>query len=262
MMRRLSRIAVEFWLPVVIVVAWWHFSEHSTSVYFPPLSKILDVFRQTWLFARVRPDLVPSLIRFVEGLTIAVVAGILCGLALGMWTTGRRAVMPMIDFARAIPATALVSVWIILLGFENVMKVTAIAYISFFPILLNTIDGVRSVDPNQLDMARAYKVPRHQRIIRIILPAASPQIFSGLRIGLAVALLMMAFSEMVAGTNGIGFFIFQAQELFRIPEMWTGIILLGLIGYAVNLIFLAVERRVLWWHRGWRMSGREAGAGT
>ena len=256
--RRLGGVLLELWLPVGIVVAWWYLSEDSRSVYFPPLRKIVHVFRETWLFAHVRPDLVPSLIRFVEGLAIAIAAGIAVGLALGMWAIGRRALMPALDFLRSIPGTALVSVWIVLLGFGNVMKVAAIAYISFFPILLNTIDGVRGVDPNQLEMARAYKVSRRDRIVRIVLPAASPQIFAGLRIGLAVALLLMAFSEMVAGTNGVGFFIFQAQETFRIPEMWTGIILLGLLGYVVNALFVLVERRVLRWHRGWRATARDA----
>jgi sulfonate transport system permease protein len=258
-MRRLQGLALEMWLPVVVVVAWWFLSEDSTSVYFPPLRRILDVFNDTWIFEQVHPVLLPSLGRFAAGLAIAIVLGIACGVALGLWVTGRRAVMPLIDFMRSIPATALVSVWIILLGFGNVMKVTAIVFISFFPILLNTIDGVRGVDPNQLEMARAYKISRRDQVLKIVLPAASPQIFVGLRIGLAVALLMMAFSEMVAGTSGVGFFIFQAQELFRIPDMWTGILLLGLLGYAVNVLFLMVERRVLRWHRGWRASARDAG---
>jgi sulfonate transport system permease protein len=259
-MRRLQGLALEMWLPAVVVVTWWFLSEDSTSVYFPPLRRILDVFNDTWIFEQVHPVLLPSLGRFAAGLVIAIALGISCGVALGLWVTGRRAVMPLIDFMRSIPATALVSVWIILLGFGNVMKVTAIVFISFFPILLNTIDGVRGVDPNQLEMARAYKISRRDQVLKIVLPAASPQIFVGLRIGLAVALLMMAFSEMVAGTSGVGFFIFQAQELFRIPEMWTGILLLGLLGYAVNVVFLMVERRVLRWHRGWRASARDAGA--
>jgi ABC-type nitrate/sulfonate/bicarbonate transport system permease component len=107
-------------------------------------------------------------------------------------------------------------------------------------------------------MARAYKVRRRDEILRIVLPAASPQIFTGLRIGLAVALLMMAFSEMFAGTNGVGFFIYFAQQTFRIPDMWTGIVLLGILGYIVNLCFVMIEARVLRWHRGWRATAREA----
>jgi sulfonate transport system permease protein len=200
---------------------------------------------------------VPSLLRFVVGFALAIVGGVSIGLLLGLWAPTRRALMPTVDFVRSIPVTALVSSFIVLLGFGNNMKVAFIAFASFFPILLNTIDGVRGIEPVQRDMARAYKVRATDRIFRIVLPAASPQIFAGLRISLAVALLVMAFSEMVAGTNGIGFFILFSQDTYRIKEMWSGIILLGLIGYAVNYCFVIVERRVLGWHRGWRASTLE-----
>jgi sulfonate transport system permease protein len=259
MTRRLGNLALETWLPVALVVSWWVTSADSTSIFFPPLSEIVQVFRDTWLFERVGVDLVPSLLRFLQGLVIGSLLGIGLGLVLGMWTLGRRSLMPSIDFARSIPGTALVSVWIVLFGFDNLMKVVAISFITLFPVLLNTIDGVRGVDPSQLDMAKAYRIGRRHQIVRIILPAASPQIFTGLRIGLAVALLMMAFSEMFAGTDGIGFFIYFAQQTFRIPDMWTGIVLLGILGYLVNLVFVLIERRVLRWHRGWRATAREAG---
>jgi len=148
-------------------------------------------------------------------------------------------------------------VMILLIGFGDGMKVAAIALASTFPILLNTIDGVRGVEPQQLDMARVYKLGYWHRITRIVLPAASPQIFAGMRVALAVALLVMAFSEMFAGTNGLGFFIVFAQETYRIPDMWAGIVMLGIVGYAVNLCFLAFERRILRWHRGWRATAQD-----
>ena len=84
----------------------------------------------------------------------------------------------------------------------------------------------------------------------IVLPGASPQIAAGMRTSLSLALIMMVISEMVASTNGIGFFVLQAQRSFAIPEMWSGILLLGILGYVLNLIFILVERRVLAWHRG------------
>ena len=259
MRRRISTIILEAWLPITLVLGWWFISEDSTNPFFPPLRKILTVFRETWLFDRVGTDLVPSLTRFLEGFAVAVVLGVSIGLLLGLTPVVRRALTPTLDFLRSIPAVALVSVFIVLLGFGNLAKVTAIAFAAFFPILLNTIDGVRSVDPIQLDLARAYKVSFRHKVLKIILPAASPQIFAGLRISLAVALLVMAFSEMFAGTNGVGFFILFAQDTYRIPEMWSGIILLGGIGYLVNLVFLLFERRIMRWHRGWRATAREAG---
>ncbi len=259
MNRKLYNLLLEVWLPVVLVALWWYLSENSSSPFFPPLREILQVFNDTWIFERFGTDVVPSLKRFLEGFAIAVILGVSIGVLLGMTPLARKATAPTIDFLRSIPAVALVSVFIVMLGFGDLAKVTAIAFAAFFPILLNTIDGVRGVDPVQLDLARAYKIRSHQRIVKIILPAASPQIFAGLRISLAVALLVMAFSEMFAGTNGVGFFILFAQDTFRITEMWSGILLLGILGYLVNLVFVLVERRVMGWHRGWRATAREAG---
>jgi ABC-type nitrate/sulfonate/bicarbonate transport system permease component len=124
---------------------------------------------------------------------------------------------------------------------------------------LNTIDGVRGVEPLQLEMAKAFKLRRRDEIRLIILPAASPQIFVGLRISLAVALAVMAFAEMFAGTDGLGFFIIFAQATYRIAEMYSGVFVLGLLGYGVNLLFLLVERRILAWHRGWRATAQMTG---
>jgi ABC-type nitrate/sulfonate/bicarbonate transport system permease component len=259
MYRRLSVVLLEVWLPIALIACWWYFTEDSTSFWFPPLRKIMMAFQQVWLFDQFSSDFIPSLIRFVEGLIISSALGIAVGLVLGLWTSGRRALMPTIDFARSIPATALVSTWIVLLGFGSLMKVTAIVWIAFFPVLLNTIDGVRAVEPLQLEMARAFKISRRDQIRRIVLPAASPQIFTGLRISVAVALLMMAFGEMFAGTNGVGYVIYFDQQTFRITEMWAAIILLGLMAYAANLGFVAFERRALRWHRGWRATTRGSG---
>jgi sulfonate transport system permease protein len=257
--RRFLLLLLEIWLPIAGIAAWWHFSAHSKSFFFPPLSKIVDAFREQWLFAHFHSDLLPSLARFTAGLAIAAVLGVALGLVLGLYAPARRALTPVVDFLRSIPAPALISVMILLVGFGNGMKVSAIAFSSLFPILLNTIDGVRGVEPLQLDVAHVYGLTRRQRITRIVLPAALPQIFAGLRVSLAVALLVMTFSEMFAGTNGLGFFITFAQETYRIPDMWAGIVMLGLVGYAVNLVFLAVEHRALGWHRGWRRSTREEG---
>lgn len=134
------------------------------------------------------------------------------------------------------------------------MKVALIAFVCVWPVLLNTLDGVRGVEPTLRDTARVYGIPPRDRIRHVLLPAASPQIFAGMRTSLSLALILMVISEMVASTNGIGYFVLQSQRTFAIPEMWSGIVLLGLLGYALNAVFVAIERRVLRWHRGARES--------
>jgi sulfonate transport system permease protein len=257
--RRFGLLAVEVLTPVALFTAWWFLSVNSTNPFLPPLQRMVEVFRITWTAERFAQDVVPSLVRFGAGFLIATVTGIVVGLLLGLWPLGRRATAPTVDFLRSIPAPALISVMIILFGFGNGMKITAIAFAAFFPILLNTIDGVRGVEPLQLEMSRAYRLKRSQEIFQIVLPAASPQIFAGLRVSLAVALAVMAFAEMFAGTDGLGFFIIFAQATYRVAEMYSGVFVLGLLGYAVNLIFLFVERRILAWHRGWRATALKTG---
>jgi ABC-type nitrate/sulfonate/bicarbonate transport system permease component len=261
MSKRTSLLAVEILSPVVLFAAWWYLSLDSTSPFLPPLKHLVEVFKETWTLERIQHDVVPSMMNFGIGFILAGIIGTALGLVLGLNRPARRATAPTIDFLRSIPAPAIISVMIILLGFGVTMKITAITFASTFPVLLNTIDGVRGVDQQQLEMARAYRLRRRDEVFKIILPAATPQIFVGLRTSLAVALAVMAFSEMFAGTDGLGFFIIFAQATYRTSEMYAGVFMLGLLGYAVNLLFLATERRILRWHRGWRASELEAQGG-
>jgi ABC-type nitrate/sulfonate/bicarbonate transport system permease component len=254
--RRTFLLSLEIAAPVAAIVAWWLLSAKSTSFYFPPLSKILDSFQATWLFSRVDSDVVPSLIRLALGYAISVLVAVPVGIALGLSPTARRATTPIVEFLRAIPAPALIPFGIVVLGVGNTMKVFIIVAVCVWPILLNTIDGVRAVDPQLIDTARAYRTPARDRLRHVVLPAALPQIFAGMRTSLSLAVILMVISEMVASTNGIGYFVLQSQRTFAIPEMWSGIILLGLLGFALNVLFGVVEARVLRWHRGARSAAR------
>jgi len=250
--RRLRTILLEIWLPILGIALWWFWSDGSTSPFFPPLRRIVEAFRDNWLFARVDTDLVPSLTRFVEGFLIATVVGVLLGLVLGLWPLARRALAPTIDFLRSIPAPALISVMILLIGFGDGMKVAAIALASTFPILLNTIDGVRGIDPTLVETARSYGVKQFGLIRRIVLPAASPQIAAGMRNSLSLAVIIMVLSEYFSSTSGVGYVLLISKNTFQLAPMWAAILLIGLLGYILNLIFILAERRVLAWHRGWR----------
>lgn len=259
---RLGLIALEVWVPAALVVAWWLSSANSTSVYFPPLRNILQSFRNAWLFSQFGSEVVPSLVRFALGTLIAVVAGVLVGTTIGLMPTVHRALNPFIDFFRSLPMPALLPMAIVFLGIGNSMKISIIAFGAVWPVLLNAIDGARGVDQLQLDMSQVYGLSRKQRVFKVILPSASPQIFVGVRLALAIGLILMVVSEMVASTNGLGYYVLQNQQTFSIPQMWSGIILLGLIGYVINFLFLLCERRVLAWHAGWRATAQGKGMST
>ncbi len=252
--RRLAAPALEVTVPIALLALWAVWSASTDTFYFPPLTEILATFEETWLFERVGSDVLPSLRRLGLGYAIAVVVAVAIGLPLGLSPMLRRATSPLVEFLRAVPPPALLPFAIVVLGVGDSGKVFLIAFVCIWPVLLNTIDGVTGIDPTLNDTARVYGVGGRQRLLQIVLPAASPQIFAGMRTSLSLALILMVISEMVASTNGIGFFVLQSQRSFAIPEMWSGILLLGLLGYLLNVIFLLVERRVLAWHRGARAS--------
>jgi len=143
-----------------------------------------------------------------------------------------------------------VPIAILFLGIGDEMKTFVIAWACFFPILVNTMHGVGSVDRVIVDTARTFGYRTSGIISKIILPAALPSIAAGMRISLAIGLILTVIAEMVAGNNGIGFYILDMERAFRIPEMWAGIFTLAVIGYLLNRIFVSVEERALAWYYG------------
>jgi ABC-type nitrate/sulfonate/bicarbonate transport system permease component len=252
MSRRVLLIGVEIVVPLLVLAILWFWSAGSDVFYFPPLKDVLTTFKDTWLFDRVGSDVVPSLVRLFIGYFIAVAVGVGGGIALGLSPVLRRTTAPIVEFLRAVPAPALLPFALLVLGVGNDSKIFVIAFVCLWPILLNAVDGVAGVDPTLVDTGRVYRIPARDRLRHVVLPAAAPQIFAGMRTSLSLALILMVISEMVASSNGIGYFVLQSQRSFAIPEMWSGIILLGILGYAFNAVFLLLERRALAWHRGAR----------
>jgi sulfonate transport system permease protein len=253
---RLLMARAEVAVPVIAIVLWWVLSATSTSLYFPPLSKIMTSFRNIWLFSHVGSDVVPSLENLAAGFAIATVAGIVFGVALGLLPILSDALAPAVEFLRAVPGVALLPAALLLLGIGPGMKISLIAYGTVWPILLNTIDGVRGIDPVVVDVASSYRMRRRDRLVRIILPAASPQIVAGMRTALSIGITVIIFSEMIGSTNGIGFQILSAERNFAVSDMWAGIVLLGILGYLLNLAFRGFESYLLRWHRGMRQLAR------
>ncbi|MDN3355195.1 ABC transporter permease subunit, partial [Actinomadura sp. DC4] len=180
-------------------------------------------------------------------------AGVGAGLALGRSERVFAYLDPAFQFARAIPPPTLVPVFIVLFKLGTQMQLASIVFSAIWPILLNAVDGARSVDPLQMETARVYKLTAADRVRKIIFPSALPKIFAGVRLSLSLSLILMVFSELLPGTaNGIGFELTDAQSRSDLPTMWATIVLLGVLGYVLNVLLLAVEGRVLAWHRGAR----------
>jgi ABC-type nitrate/sulfonate/bicarbonate transport system permease component len=252
---RLLKIAAEIAVPLAMLLAWQLWAASAHSIKFPRLSTILVDFQKLWLFSQFGTNVVPSLERIGAGFAIGVAIGVALGVPLGLSPLLRTLAMPHIEYWRAMPPPALLPISVVLLrSIGNSQKVAFIAFFCLFPVLLNTVDAVRSIDPTLVDTARAFRVPWRERIRKVVLPAALPQIMAGMRNSLALAVIMMVLSEYFAATNGVGYVLLISKNTFQLGPMWAAIVLIGLLGYFLNVLFLLVERRVLAWHRGWRAS--------
>jgi ABC-type nitrate/sulfonate/bicarbonate transport system permease component len=190
-----------------------------------------------------------SLWRGAVGYALAAVAAVTLGVLMGYWRHVYEAGEIVVEFVRAVPAPAIVPVAIVLLGIGDGMKVFVIFLACSFPILINTIDGVRSVDPVLIRTARTFGRSGPTILVRVVLPAASPFVMTGLRIALAIGLILVVISEMVGATAGIGYYILESQRTFRVPRMYAGMLVLALLGFALNRCFLFVDAHLMAWHR-------------
>jgi ABC-type nitrate/sulfonate/bicarbonate transport system permease component len=254
---RALRIGAEIAVPVVILALWQLWTAHANDPKFPRLSTILHEFQHLWLFSEFGTHVVPSLERVGMGFGIAVVLGIGLGIPIGLSRWARLSVMPYIEYWRAMPPPALIPISIVLLhSIGNKQKVSFIAFFCLFPILLNTIDGVRGVEPTLMETARSYGIPWRETVRRIVLPASLPQIFAGMRTSLSLAVIIMVLTEYFSSTSGIGYVLLISKNTLEFTSMWAAILLIGLLGYLLNVAFGLFERRALAWHRGWRATAR------
>ena len=218
----------------------------------PALSSILLAFWELLRNGTFLTVFLPSMERLFAGYVIACVTAILLGIAMGSNRFMFRLLEPLVEFLRPIPSPAYVPMAILFLGIGNEMKVFMIAFTSFFPILLNTITGVVNVDRVLINTARTFGLSRMQLITKVVIPSASVYIMTGMRISLAIALVLTVLAEMVTGNDGIGFFVLNAQRSFHIAEMYAGVLALAIVGYALNRFFTLIEHIVLSWNVGLR----------
>lgn len=252
------RLGLALALPLVLVAAWWLATRQSTDFYWPPLQEVLSRFPKVWFHGRLGADVLPSLVRLVLGYGLAVVVGVVLGVVIALHRRVGLAVEPVLAFARAVPPPVLIPILSLFFGIGDLMKVAVIAFGCVWPVMLNTIAGVRSIDEVQLDTFSAYRIGGRGRLLGLVLPSASPRIFAGARQALSIGVILMVISEMFSASNGIGFAILQFQRGFAVPEMWTGILLLGVVGVALALVFRVVEARILNWYEGMKQAERGA----
>jgi ABC-type nitrate/sulfonate/bicarbonate transport system permease component len=193
-------------------------------------------------------NILPSLGRVLAGLAIATAVALPLGIALGRSPVATSYLNPLLQFARALPVVTMAPVFIVLFKIGTDMEIATIAFGTIWPILLNTIDGAATVDPQHLETGRAFRLSAWQRLAWVIVPAALPKAFAGFRLSLSLALILMVFAELVGSSNGIGYEMSNASNSFDMTFLWSTIVLLGILGYLLNALLGGAERLVLSWH--------------
>jgi len=214
---------------------------------FPPLDKIIAATWTGIIGGALLDDIVISLQRAGLAFAAAVALGIPLGLLMGQSRAVERALDPILQFFRQTSALALYPVFILLLGLGEASKVFVIFWATLFPILLATIGGVKEVDHKLIEMATTFGASCTTVFRRVILPAAVPSIFVGLRLSATTALLLLIAAEMIGANKGLGFQVMNAQYNFQIPQMFAAILLLALLGLTANLVLVSLQRRLCRW---------------
>ncbi|RXZ83168.1 ABC transporter permease [Paenibacillaceae bacterium] len=191
-----------------------------------------------------------SLRRSLSGLLLAIVSGTLLGLLLGWFKRLETILDPLLQLARQVSAFALFPVFILFLGIGESSKTAIIFWASFWPVLLNTVSGVKHVEKLLIDSAKSMGGSQLFLFFRVILPAAAPSIFTGIRLGGAYCITALVAAEMIGSSAGLGFYILNSQEIFQIPAMYAGIILLAILGLLLNYVLALIESRFTRWRKG------------
>jgi sulfonate transport system permease protein len=232
-----------------LVLAWQLLAELQllSPIFFPSPARAIVV-----LVARVRDGSIwlpveATGLRMLLGWAAASLLGVIIGAAIGSSRLARDLLEPMLEFVRPLPASAVIPVAVLFLGLSNQMSLAVIAFGGIWPVLLASVHGFSAVQPELRQVSDVLGFSRCAFIWKIALPSALPDIIAGLRVSLAIALILAVVTEMQASLAGLGWDIFYAQRTYRSADLYAGLIVLGVMGFAGNQLLMQIEQRALRW---------------
>ncbi|WP_431956857.1 ABC transporter permease [Nocardia lijiangensis] len=217
------------------------------EVFLPRFSVVVQAFAELVASGEMWDHISTSLTRSLSGFTLALLVAIPVGIGIAWYKPVADFLNPILELFRNTAALALLPVFVLILGIGETSKVALVLYASFFPILLNTITGVRTVDPLLIKSAVSLGFGPLRLFQKVVLPAAVPSIFTGVRMAAASSILVLIAAEMVGARAGLGYLITAAQQNFQIPNMYAGILAISLLGLTFNGVLVALERRFSRW---------------
>jgi NitT/TauT family transport system permease protein len=215
--------------------------------FLPRFTTVLDALGRLVADGTLWTDIVSSLRRSLTGFVVANAIAIPLGLLIAWYKTVAEVLSPLLTVFLNTAAVALIPVFTLILGIGDFSKISMIAYACFWVVLFNTISGARNVDPLLVKSARSLGLSNLSLFRKVVLPAAVPTIFTGVRLSGAASMMVLITSEFVGAKAGLGYLIISAQNNFQIPEMYAGILTISVIGVGFNYLLLLLERRFSRW---------------
>ena len=238
--------------PVIVILAWEALSRSGTidARFWPAPSSLLPTAADLWRSGDLRDDVRLTLLRVAGGFMLGSVPAVILGLAMGIWWPVRLVATPLATVVYALPKIAMLPLVIIVFGIGETSKLVIVALSIFALVAFNTLDGVRSIDPAYRDVARNLGATRLQVMLTVALPGALPGIFTGLRLAMGFALVVIVGTEFLsARQGGLGDLIWQSWQILAIKKMFVGLAAAGLIGWGLTLLLQLAERLAIPWSR-------------
>ena len=242
--------AVQRGIAVAVLLAVWETLPRLNLVdatFLPPLSQVLRAWWDLAASGQLAEHVEASLIRSLSGFGLAIAVAVPLGLFIGWYRPVAVLLNPLLELFRNTAALALLPVFVLILGLGETSKIAIVLYGCAWPILLNTISGLRTVDPLLVKAARSLGLGPLRLFQKVVLPAAVPTIFTGIRLAGAYSILILIAAELVGAKAGLGYLITYAQYNFDVPTMYAGIITISAIGLAINQLLVVLERRFSTW---------------
>jgi sulfonate transport system permease protein len=238
-------------LPATLLALWQLASarEWVSPLILPPPAVVWQTLTDLWGDGTLQANLAVSAVRVAKGFAIGAAAGLALGTVLGLSPTFRAYVQPTLLAVYQVNVMAWIPLLILIFGIDEPLKTAAITYSAALPVTLNTARGIAGIPAGWLELARVHRLPRHEVVSKIAVPAALPSLFTGLRSGLGAAWMSLVVVELVASSEGIGFMVVWGRQLFQLDVVLAAIVVIGVVGLALDLALSAAERRLRRWHR-------------
>lgn len=220
----------------------------AESVFLPPPSVVLLNTVELILSNKLTREITSSMNRIFVGFGISIIIGLVSAILSYCFKVFEKMINPLVELIRTLAPLALLPLFMLIFGIGFSSKVAILVWVSWVPIFMNTLQGFKNVDSLFIKVAKSFGASRTQIITKLIIPSAAPYIITGLRLGMGSAFLSLVAAEMLGSNSGLGFFILEASQTFRIIDMYSAIVVIGIIGYLINWFFIMLSRKLTPWN--------------